>query len=139
VTSATPRTSIPPVRIVAILVGLDGLLGILYAGFIPLLPPVANQPEPVASTAMGLVGLIAAVGLWRWQAWGRWLGIAITLWSVARSIGAIAILGGFASTGGAVPVPDPLLDVIIPLTIDAIILVVLATRGPARTLPGGSA
>lgn len=128
---------IPPLRIAALLIGLEGLLGLLYGGIVPLLPPVVNVPEPMVASLLGLVGLVAAVGLWRWQTWGRWLGIAITLWSVARSIGAIAILAGAAPAGTAVPVPDPLLDVIVPLTIDGIILVVLVTRWPGRVQPGG--
>jgi hypothetical protein len=134
-TTASPRTPIPPVRIVAILIGLDGLLGILYSGFLPLLPPIANLPEPLVSSAIGLVGLVAAVGVWRWQTWGRWLGIAITLWSVVRTIGAIAILGGMAPAGAATVTPDPLLDVILPLTIDVIILAVLVARWPRPMAP----
>jgi hypothetical protein len=127
---------IPPVRIAALLIGLEGLLGILYAGLLPLLPPIVNVPEPLVSTVIASLGLVAAVGLWRWQTWGRWLGIVVTLWSVARTLGAIAILVGIGPASGTAP--DPLLDVIVPLTIDAIILVVLATRWPELPQPDGS-
>jgi hypothetical protein len=87
--------------------GVTGLLAAFYAGIVPLLPPLVTTPAPLVATAIGGVGIVAAIGVWRVAAWGRWLGVAFLLLGIAQSAG---YLLWRATTGsGTGSTPDPML------------------------------
>lgn len=91
-------------RITAILLGLLGLERIVYAEIVLLLPSMA-EPTPVASVAIGLAIVVAAVGLFLGFGWSRWPGVlgatlvmlqgfAYVAWNLGRGLGPIAVIIG---------------------------------------------
>ncbi len=70
----------------AVLLALGGAQAILYAGFIPV-PPLSDVPLPLLMQALGIAGVITAVGVYLHQPWGRWLGVAVTVTSLALALG----------------------------------------------------
>jgi hypothetical protein len=61
-----------------VLLGWNGMAGIVYAGLVPL-PPFSDVPVPVVMQVLGLATVAAAVGVFRGQAWGFTLGVGVTL------------------------------------------------------------
>jgi hypothetical protein len=83
--------------LVAIFLALVGVSSILYAGYMTL--PLVEQAVEVIWWVVGAAGLVAAVGVLRWAAWARVLGIAVlvaygawAVWSEARSMQGVDIL-----------------------------------------------
>ncbi len=69
-----PRTVI--VSVAALVLGVSGILDAWYAGLAPF-PPFSIRPVPVLWELVGVLMLVAAVGIWRLQGWARWLGVAL--------------------------------------------------------------
>lgn len=118
-----PRTRLQVLA--AGLLALGGGLAILYAGFLPI-PPFSDVPVPPAMQAFGVVGLAAAIGVFRRQAWGRALGVAVVVADLA--------LAGFRVAAQAPGSSQ--LNVVVSLALsvvpDVIVLWVLLRRWPAR-------
>ena len=84
-------------RLVAIVLALVGVNSIAYAGYMTV--PLVGQPVEVIWWVVGAASLVAAVGVLRWAAWARGLGIAVlvaygawAVWSEARSMLGVEIL-----------------------------------------------
>ncbi len=95
-----------PVTIAAILMALVSLLGLPG----PLLPGSEEVPAVViyGGIVLGIVGLVAAVGLWMLKKWGLWLSIVVSvlnLLSAAPGVvfGPNATLQAAAAVGVVVP------------------------------------
>jgi hypothetical protein len=83
--------------LVAIFLALVGASSILYAGYMTL--PLVEQAVEVVWWVVGAAGLVAAVGVLRWAAWARVLGISVLVayaaWAVSsevRSMSGVDIL-----------------------------------------------
>lgn len=106
------------------ILGLGGLAAILYAGLLPI-PPFSTVPVPLAWQLLGVLGLAAAVGVFRGQAWGRVLGIGV----VAMDLTLMALRAPSSS------LPDALVSVAFSGLLDVVVLWVLLRRWQARVLP----
>jgi hypothetical protein len=83
--------------LVAILLALVGVSSIVYAGFMTV--PLVEHPVEVVWWVVGAASLVAAVGVLRWAAWARILGIAVlvayaawAVWSEVRSMVGVDVL-----------------------------------------------
>jgi hypothetical protein len=94
------------VLIAAILLVMSAAFTVLYGPIVPLLPGVVDRPEPLAAVAVALVALVAAYGIWRRQAWGRTLGIALTALLLLRDL-------LYVVSGRSVEIVSVLLDVML--------------------------
>jgi hypothetical protein len=110
------------IALVALWLGFSGAITALYAGFVPLLPPVVDRPEPAISTALGVLGILAAVGVWQIRDWGRWLGLGLTFVMIVRDL-ALAIAPDGSGTE---------LAVVMGIMLDVLVLGVLLVRWPPR-------
>lgn len=50
------------------------------------MPPISHLPTPLAWQAFGALGLVAAVGVFRQQAWGRALGVIVVAVNVVLGV-----------------------------------------------------
>ena len=96
-----------PVIIAAILMALISLVGLPG----PLLPGSEEVPPVViyGGIVLGIVGLIAAVGLWMLKKWGFWLAIVVSVLNILSAAPGVvfapnAALKTFAAVGVLVPV-----------------------------------
>ena len=94
------------VTVAAILMALISLLGLPG----PLLPGSEGIPAVVlyGGIVLGIVGLVAAVGLWMLRRWGIWLTIVISVLNLLSAAPGIlfapnAALQAAAAVGVAVP------------------------------------
>jgi len=78
------------ILLATLLLILAAAFTLLYGGFVPLFPGIVNRPEPVGAAALAAIALVAAIGVYREQPWGRWLGVAIGVVLLARDIGFVA-------------------------------------------------
>jgi hypothetical protein len=67
-----------PQTLAAAFLAWNGVVAILYAGLVSL-PPFSDVPVPLVSQALGIVTLAAAVGVFLGRAWGRLLGVGLTI------------------------------------------------------------
>jgi hypothetical protein len=103
---------------------------VLYAGMIPLLPPILPDPVPWFGFVVGAVSLAAGFAIYRGLEWGRWLGIALAVTWLARTLAVVEpALRSPALPDG----PDVWLDVVIPIGLNAAILLLLLIRWPRRS------
>ena len=112
-------------KVVAIALGLSGWSAIVYAGLVPL-PPFSSEPVPLAGALFGVVALIAAVGIFRLQPWGRALGVIVV--AVGIALGIFRILARATEA-------DPMAAVVslaLGLAVDGASLWVLLRYWPAR-------
>jgi hypothetical protein len=105
---------------------LVGGMTILYAGFLPI-PPFSDQPIPVVLQLLGVAGLAAAVGVFLGQGWGRALGVAVVVVSLALTFLRAAAEASGSSAAGI------LVGLVISVAPAAIVLWILLRRWPART------
>jgi hypothetical protein len=95
-----------PVTVAAILMILISLVGLPG----PLLPGSEDVPAVViyGGIVLGIVGLVAAVGLWMLKKWGFWLTIVVSVLNVLSAAPGVAFAPGavkaFATVGVLVPV-----------------------------------
>ena len=111
-----------PVTVAAILMILISLVGLPG----PLLPGSEDVPGVViyGGIVLGIVGLVAAVGLWMLKKWGFWLTIVVSVLNVLSAAPGVAFAPGAVKAFAAV-------GVVIPALI--IVLVVLPTSRQALT------
>ncbi len=112
-------------KIAAIALGLGGVSAIAYAGLVPL-PPFSTEPVPFAGTLFGVVALIAAVGIFRSQPWGRVLGVCVVGVGIALGVFRILARATEADPMGAV------VSLALGLAVDGATLWVLLRYWPAR-------
>jgi hypothetical protein len=62
--------------VVAAYLALTGAMAIIYAGFVPI-PPFSDVPAPLVGQVLGAIALVAAIGVFRQQAWGRTAGVLV--------------------------------------------------------------
>lgn len=127
--SSTGRTRLQ--TLVAGLLALGGGTAILYAGFLPI-PPFSDVPVPLAWQVFGVIGLAAAVGVFRQQAWGRVLGVVVVAMRVAVAMSlplAVLILAPRAPRSGPLELFVSLALSVVP---DVFVLWVLLRRWRAR-------
>ena len=95
-----------PVIVATILMALISLVGLPG----PLLPGSEEVPAVViyGGIVLGIVGLIAAVGLWTLKKWGFWLAIVVSVLNILSAAPGVAFadeaaLKAFAAVGVLVP------------------------------------
>lgn len=116
---------------VAAVLVLNGISLSLYLGSLGAAPAWAPDPLPAIGAVTGVAAFAAAVGVFRQQAWGRWLGIALVVGWLARDA---ALLEGWISTGYVGlerSSPNVLLDIVLPIAVNLIVLWLLVRRWPA--------
>ena len=113
-----------PVSVAAILMALISLAGLPG----PLVPGSEEVPAVViyGGIVLGIVGLVAAVGLWMLKNWGFWLTIVVSVLNI------LSAAPGVAFAPGAVKI-FALIGVVVPALI--IVLVVLPSSRHALTAP----
>jgi hypothetical protein len=113
-----------PVTVAAILMVLISLAGLPG----PLVPGSEEVPALViyGGIVLGIVGLLAAVGLWMLKNWGLWLTIVVSVLNI------LSAAPGVAFAPGAVKI-FALIGVVVPALIIA--LVVLPSSRHALTAP----
>ena len=94
------------VLIAAVLLVMSAIFTALYGPIVPLIPGLVNRPEPLVAFALAAVALVAAFGVWRRQAWGRMLGLAIAGVLLARDL-------LYVGTGRSVEIVSVLLDLML--------------------------
>ena len=117
-----PRPS--TVTVAAILMALISLVGLPG----PLLPGSEEVPAVViyGGIVLGIVGLVAAVGLWMLKKWGLWLTIVVSVLNLLSAAPGVAFAPNAALQAAAT------VGVIVPALI--IVLVVLpSSRGALAT------
>jgi hypothetical protein len=102
----TPLRDPQAVLIAGILLLMSAIFTLLYGPVVPLLPGVVDRPEPLGAVALAAVGLLAAYGIWRREAWGRVLGVAITAILLLRDV-------LYVATGRSLEVVSVLLDLVL--------------------------
>jgi hypothetical protein len=102
----TPLRDPQAVQIAALLLVLSAIFTLIYGPIVPLFPGVVNEPEPGGAAVLSAAGAVAAFGVWRRQAWGRMLGIAITGALLVRDL-------LFVGTGRSVEIVSVLLDLML--------------------------
>jgi hypothetical protein len=77
-----------PVTVAAILLALCSLLSLPG----PLLPGSEGVPEVVlySGVVLGIVGLVAAVGLWMLRKWSLWLTIVVSVLNILSAAPGVA-------------------------------------------------
>jgi hypothetical protein len=94
-----------PLTVAAILMALISLVGLPG----PLLPGSEEVPAVViyGGILLGVVGLVAAVGLWMLKEWGFWLTIVVSVLNALSAAPGVAFAPGalkaFAAVGVSVP------------------------------------
>lgn len=111
-----------PVAVAAILMVLISLAGLPG----PLLPGSEEVPAVViyGGIVLGILGIVAAVGLWMLKNWGFWLTIVVSVLNI------LSAAPGVAFAPGALKVLA-LVGVVVPAVI--IVLVVIPTSRRALT------
>lgn len=94
------------VLVASFLLLISAVFTFLYGGVVAFFPGLVNEPQPLLSTILAAVTLLAAFGIWREQSWGRPLGIAIAAVLLVRDV-------AFVFSGRPVEVVSVLLDVIL--------------------------
>ena len=102
----TPLRDQQAIVIAAVLLGMTAIFTVLYGPIVPLLPGVVDRPQPLAAVALGVVGVVAAFGIWRRQPWGRPLGIALASVLLIRDV-------LFVVTGRSLEIVSVLLDLVL--------------------------
>src|ERR687890_2108928 len=113
-----------PITVAAILMVLISLVGLPG----PLVPGSEEVPAVViyGGIVLGIVGLVAAVGLWMLKNWSFWLTIVVSVLNI------LSAAPGVAFAPGAVKI-FALIGVVVPALIIA--LVVLPSSRDALTAP----
>jgi uncharacterized membrane protein HdeD (DUF308 family) len=78
--------------IAAVILVVQGVLTVLYAGFLPR-PPLADSAVvvpvlgslPIYWVVLGALDVVAAFGVWTGRTWGRWLAVALAAWWLVTS------------------------------------------------------
>ena len=111
-----------PVTVAAFLMALSSLLSLPG----PLLPGSEGVPEVVlySGIVLGIVGLVAAVGLWMLKRWSFWLTIVVSVLNILSAAPGVTFAPNAALQAAAT------IGVLVPALI--IVLVVLPTS--RRTL-----
>ena len=111
-----------PVTVAATLMALISLAGLPG----PLVPGSEEVPAVVVygGIVLGIVGLVAAVGLWMLKNWGFWLTIVVSVLNI------LSAAPGVAFAPGAVKI-FALIGVVVPALI--IVLIVLPSSRDALT------
>ena len=112
-----------PIIVAAVLMVLISLVGLPG----PLLPGSEEVPAVViyGGIVLGIVGLVAAVGLWMLKKWGFWLTVIVSVLNLLSAApGVVFAPGGTLKAFAAVGVVVPAL---------IIVLVVLPTSRQALT------
>ena len=100
-----------PVTVAAILLALCSFLSLPG----PLLPGSEGVPEVVlySGIVLGIVGLVAAVGLWMLKKWSLWLTIIVSVLSILDA------------AGGVVGAPNTALQVAATITVVGFVLIIV--------------
>jgi hypothetical protein len=100
------RSRPPAITVAAILMALISLVGLPG----PLLPGSEEVPAVViyGGIVLGIVGIIAAVGLWMLKEWGFWLTVVVSVLNLLSAAPGIvfapdAALQVFAAVGVVIP------------------------------------
>jgi hypothetical protein len=111
-----------PVTVAAFLMALSSLLSLPG----PLLPGSEGVPEVVlySGIVLGIVGLVAAVGLWMLKNWGLWLTIIVN------------VLGALSAAPGVVAAPNAALQAaaLVGVLISVLIIVLVVLPSSRRAL-----
>jgi hypothetical protein len=94
------------ILVASFLLFISAVFTFLYGSIVPFLPGLLDRPEPLGAAILAAVSLVAAVGVWRQQSWGRPLGIAIGAILLVRDV-------SFVFTGRPIEVVSVLLDVVL--------------------------
>jgi hypothetical protein len=119
--------------VVALFFALNALSLILYAGLLPLLPPVLSDPAPMIGIAFGLASAAAAVGIFSGREVGRWLGIGLVIAWLARDA---VLLQAWLQAPDDPRGLNLALDILLPVVINATILVLLLRGWPRQPAEG---
>lgn len=111
------------------LLAWSGATAILYAGLLPM-PPISDVPTPLAWQAFGALELVAAVGVFRQQAWGRALGVIVVAVNVV-----LGVFMAVARMPGSTP-PEMLLGFGFSMAYGGIVLCSLLRHWPKRAEGG---
>jgi hypothetical protein len=120
------------ITVVAAILALNGISLVLSAGSIPASPVWASDPLPVIGAISGVLAFVAAAGVLRQLAWGRWLGLALAIGWLAREA---ALFETWLRTGnrGLEPTgPSPLVDLVLPAAAYVLVVALLIRRWPGR-------
>ena len=139
--SSAPRPISPRWRQGAsALLAWTGFTQFFYSAFLPV-PDVLAGTLPLefaglrfgwAMSALGLAGLLAAAGVWRRAAtWGRWLGVAVTVVSLAYQLWMVLSTWAMA-TAPAQAITGALASLLIPGTVAAFVLFALLRQWEPR-------
>jgi hypothetical protein len=129
------RPSRPPrgpiISFAALLLGVTGVVWLAYSGVAPLMPPILTGVYPPVAMAVGVIFLVASVGVFGLRSWGRWLGIVLGIALLAQT----AVTGPYAVSLAAGPGARDvtvvvLADVVLPVAVAVLILVGLVFRWP---------
>jgi hypothetical protein len=115
-----------PQAVAAGILAYDGAVAIFYAGFLPF-TPFSDVPVPLAMSALGVASLAAAAGVFRGQAWGRALGVGLTIAGLAQGVLRFA---DQAPRSGSLP--EALAYLVVNVAIGGCLLWLLLRRWPKR-------
>lgn len=94
----------------------------------PFFPGLVDQPSMVAALAVGIAAVVASVAVFRKRDWGRWLGVGLAVFFIARDV---AVAAAISSRGG-VRSPFDFLT----FGLDLVLLYFLLKRWPAVSPAG---
>ena len=117
----------PGATLVGAILLLNTISQVLYAGMLPMLSPVLPDPLPWLGPLLGGLALVAAIGVLRGLEWGRWLGMALAVSWSARSL---ALFESWALTPYEPGAPSLGLDIVLPIAVNAVIVLLLLFRWP---------
>ncbi len=106
------------VTVAAVLLALMSALGVTTA-FVPALTSGVPAVVVYGSAVLGVVGLVAAYGLWRLKRWSVWLAIVVSL------------LGALSAAPGIAAAPTTLLFVLAAVGTAANVLIIVLAMLPA--------
>ena len=121
------------VSMAALVLGVSGILDAWYAGLAPF-PPFSSRPVPVLWELVGLLTLVAAVGIWRLQGWARRLGVALQALTLVYPLFLVAygVASEHVSVRGSI---SAMVDPAISLVIAAGVLWALLWHWPSALSP----
>ena len=126
-TASPPRTP-PPGRIAiaAAVLGLDGIIWVLYGSTSPIFPWILDEQISDLASFIGVVAAVTALGVWRLQPLARALGAGLLVAFLVRDL---AFTVSNVVTGDALDIARLAGDGIW-IAVDAIALYILVRRWP---------
>jgi hypothetical protein len=91
---ALPEERPAPTTVAALLLLLTGARTAFYGAVVPFFPGLVDQPSVVAALAVGIAAVVASVAVFRKLEWGRWLGVGLAVFFIARDVAVAAAISG---------------------------------------------